>query len=261
MHITSPDNPNVKYLRRLQRNATFRQREKKFLIESPAAVKTILENRQRPEMLYWCRDFLKEATGIIETAQKRKIPITELSAACFKKITDVRAPQGIAALFSFFHFDIEEIFHYRSAFILCCCGIQDPGNLGTLIRTADAADATAVITLPPSTSFYNPKVVRASAGSILNIPLIAIDEDEFLTNIKKNRIKIFAATPRGGTSLRKTRFELPMCIMVGSEAYGLPLAIMKISRRVSIPMRAGVESLNAAVAGALLLYQASYRAK
>lgn len=255
MKINSPDNERIKYLCRLRKSAEFRRQERKFLIEGYVAVRSILENRRRPLEIFWCLHLLQEPSAILEAAEKLKIPLTELSSKAFAKISDVQSPLGIAALFPFFEYDPMELFRNRAALFISCHGVQDPGNLGTLIRTADAAGAAAVITLPPSASFYNPKVVRASAGSILNIPLLSLEENEFLNYTKKFGLHLFAAVPRGGRPFRKVVFKRPCCIMLGSEAHGLPPAIRNISTPVTIPMREGVESLNTAVAGALLLYQ------
>jgi len=257
MKITSPDNAQIKYLNRLQTSGSFRRQEKKFLIEGPAAIRSILENKIHPLMICICPALYSPVPEFMNIIREQNIPIMEISARCFEKISDVQTPQGIAAVFPFFEYEINTIFNDPNALMICCPGMQDPGNLGAIIRTADAAGLSAVIALAPAVSFFNPKVVRSSAGSLVNIPLLELPEKEFLAETARYKINLYAAVPREGKSHEKMRFKRPACILIGSEAHGLPDAIRAISAPVSIPMRPGVESLNAAVAAALLMYQAA----
>jgi len=256
MKISSAENERIKYLRRLQADATLRRRERRFLIEGPAAIRSILENNRRPLEIFWCPELFQDI-AILNMARALRITITELSLKSFAKISDVRTPQGIAALFAIDEPSPEAVLGNRNGLFLCCHGIQDPGNMGTMIRTADAAGADAVIALPPSASFYNPKTVRASAASILNIPLISFEENDFLAFARKEKINLFSAVAEGGAPFRSAVFNRPACIVIGSETHGIPPQIQKQGAEVSIPMRNGVDSLNAAVAAALLLYQAA----
>jgi TrmH family RNA methyltransferase len=261
MKITSPDNAQIKYLTRLQTSGSFRKQEKKFLIEGAAAIRSVLENKIHPLTIYICPALCSLSKAFINTIQERNIPVVEISERCFEKISDVQTPQGIAAVFPFFEYDRNTIFSDPNALMICCPGMQDPGNLGAIIRTADAAGLSAVISLAPAVSFFNPKVVRSSAGSLVNIPLLDLSEQEFLTETARYKINLYAAVPREGKSHEKMRFKRPACILIGSEAHGLPDAIRAISAPVSIPMRPGAESLNAAVAAALLMYHAAKKEK
>lgn len=256
MKISSPENERIKYLSRLQTDASLRRQERRFLIEGPSAIRTILENNRRPLEIFWCPELFQDI-AILNMASALSTPVTELSAKSYGKISDVQTPQGIAALFAIEEPAPETVLGNRSGLFLCCHGIQDPGNLGTIIRTADAAGADAVIALPPSASFYNPKTVRASAASILNLPLLSIEEKTFLYHVRKGKIHLFAAVADSGITFRRAAFKRPACIVIGSETHGVPPQIRKQGTEVSIPMRKGVESLNAAVAAALLLYQAA----
>lgn len=255
MKINSTDNSQVKYLKKLQISAGFRREEGKFLIEGQAAIKSLLEKGIRPLHLYLCPEFAGNISFYVKACDQYSIPFTELSQKCFRKISDVESPQGAAALFTFPNNNIQRILDNKRAMFLCCYGIQDPGNLGTMIRTAEAAGASAVIALPPCVSFYNPKVVRASAGSVLSIPCIEMEEKEFSSNIKRKRINLYAAVPRNGKPFYAIRFQKPAGILIGSEAHGIPPHLKTECRLVTIPMQNAVESLNAAVSAAILLYQ------
>ena len=259
MKITSPENARIKYLKRLQTSDSFRRLEKKFLIEGPVAIRSILENKIHPLELYVCPEICQTAPSFMDTVLELGIPVVEISSRCFGKISDVPSPQGIAAVFPFFDYDATAIFKSSDAFMICCQGMQNPGNLGTIIRTADAAGLSAVITIPPSVSVYNPKVARASAGSLVNIPLLELSEKEFLAETAHFEIKLYAAVPREGKPYQKIKFKRPACILIGSEAHGLSDTLRAKSIPASIPMRPGVESLNAAVSAALLMYHAAKR--
>jgi TrmH family RNA methyltransferase len=256
MKILSADNSQIKYLKKLQTSGGFRREERKFLIEGPAAIKSLLERGTRALHLYICPEIAGNISFFYKACEQYSIPFTELSIKCFEKISDVEAPQGVAALYAFLEYNVEKILDNREGVFLCCHGMQDPGNLGTIIRTADAAGASAVIAMPPCVSFYNPKTVRASAGSILSIPCIELEERDFLSYIKKRRINIYAAVPREGKPFHTIRFQRPACILIGSEAHGLPAWIKTEGKLVTIPMQNAVESLNAAVSSAILLYGA-----
>jgi len=256
MKISSVNNPHIKYLKRLQTNGSFRRREKKFLAEGAAAIKTSLENNKKPLMIYLCPEMPTDISVLSGYIGKKAVPVTELSKKCFEKISDVKAPQGVAGLFPFARFLPDEFFRQKRGVYLCCHEFQDPGNLGTLIRTADALGASGVVTTIPSVSFYNPKVVRSSAGSVLNIPLLELPLKEFIIHAKKARLSLYTAMPRKGEPLQRIHFKRPLCIIIGSEAHGIPASLLNMTKPVSIPMRKGVESLNAAISGALMLYQA-----
>ncbi|MBN1900384.1 RNA methyltransferase [Candidatus Sumerlaeota bacterium] len=255
--INSTENSEIKYLKRLQESGGFRKEERKFLIEGPPSIKSLLERGIRPLQVYISSEMMGDADYFHKSCEQFSIPVTELSAKCYMKISVVETPQGLAALFAFPEPDAENILQNKEGLFLCCHGIQDPGNMGAMIRTADAAGASAVIAIPPSVSFYNPKTVRASAGSILSLPCIELEEAEFITVIKKRRINLYAAVPREGAPFHLARFQRPLCILIGSEAHGLPEWIQSRAKLVTIPMRNAVESLNAAVSAAILLYQAS----
>ena len=255
MKITSRENSKIRYLHRLQTQKNFRKKEKLFLVEGTTVVRTALENEISLKDLILCPDLCREYEEIRGLAEKAGIAITEVSTKCFEKISDVKTPQGAAAAIRRKSATPEQILGCKNAVVICCHGIQDPGNLGTLIRTADAAGASGVITFPPSASFYNPKCIRSSSGSILRVPAASMKTPDFVREVKARDFHLYAATPSGGQDFRKIDFQRPCCLIIGSEAHGLPPSLFKISQPVTIPMRKGVESLNAAISGSLILYQ------
>jgi TrmH family RNA methyltransferase len=194
----------------------------------------------------------------------RSVELITLSDEVFSSVVDTQSPQGIAALL------VPPTWHLESAFppkstharlILIAAGLQDPGNLGTLIRSAEAFAASAVLTTPGTVSQWNQKALRASAGSVFRIPVISSTLDD-LAALKSRGLHLYAAAPAdpNSTSLSLTEADLtqPCALMIGNEGSGLTPDLLHLAdTRLSIPTPGPVESLNAAIAGSLLLYEAS----
>jgi len=145
--------------------------------------------------------------------------------------------------------------------LLVAAGLQDPGNLGTLIRSAEAFGATAVLTTPGTVSEWNQKTLRASAGSVFRVPVVQIDAEQLIA-LKSQGIRLLAAVAPNSNfdsqSVADTDLTKPCVLMIGNEGAGLSSELLsQADARIAIPTPGGVESLNAAVAGSLLLYEAS----
>jgi TrmH family RNA methyltransferase len=134
-------------------------------------------------------------------------------------------------------------------------GLQDPGNLGTLVRSAEAFGATGMILLPGTVSLWNPKTLRASSGSAFRLPVVTLSAEDAFATLRAHGVRIFAAVARGGDS--KADLRSPSALLVGNEGSGLPGALIaQADGGVTIPLPGAVESLNAAIAGSVLLYEA-----
>jgi TrmH family RNA methyltransferase len=143
------------------------------------------------------------------------------------------------------------------AFVVAAVGVQDPGNLGALIRVAEAAGATGAIVAGASANPYGWKTLRGSMGSALRLPIVTGELETVLPDIRGHRCRVVAATPRGGRSLFDADLAGPLAILIGGEGGGLPPHVLdQADVRVSIPMHGPVESLNTAVSAALLAYEA-----
>jgi len=167
-------------------------------------------------------------------------------------------PQGIAALVDPPAFTVDAIFQGRLAatpLVLIAAGLQDPGNLGTMVRSAEAFGATGMILLPGTVSLWNAKTLRASSGSAFRLPVVSLAADDAFAALDRRGVRIFAAVARDGAGQADLRG--PSALLVGNEGAGLPEAwIAKAHARVTIPCPGAVESLNAAVAASVLLYDA-----
>ncbi|MGC2402300.1 MAG: RNA methyltransferase [Acidobacteriaceae bacterium] len=172
----------------------------------------------------------------------------------FRSAVQTDHPQGIAALAEAPEFTLQAIFQ-GNPLIVVAAGLQDPGNLGTLIRSAEAFGSTGMILLPGTVSLWNAKTLRASSGSAFRLPVLALNADEAFDALRAHAVSVFAAVPRDGSGAPDLRG--PSALLLGNEGSGLPEAwIAHADARTTIPLPGPVESLNAAVAGSVLLYEA-----
>jgi TrmH family RNA methyltransferase len=169
-------------------------------------------------------------------------------------------PQPIAALVEPPHWDWPDLLNQRQnkTLLVVLAGLQDPGNLGTILRSAEAFGATGVVTLPGTVSPWNPKAVRASAGSVFRVPLLAAGADECFARLHKSGVRILAATARAAQPASLVDLSEPFAFLIGNEGNGLPPELVShADAAITIPCPGPVESLNAAVAASVLLYEAA----
>ncbi|HZK01687.1 MAG TPA: RNA methyltransferase, partial [Anaerovoracaceae bacterium] len=206
-------------------------------------------------------DTSDEAKKIVERIIDSKAKCLLVSDKIFDKITDTRTPQGIAALMKIKRWARDDFFknaNTDNGNILIFDRIQDPGNAGTLLRTAEAANFRGVVAIKGTVDLYNSKVVRSAAGSLLRIPvLFTNDVSETIEIVRNAGKKIVVATPYSDNIY----FTLPLCqdvaIVIGNEGQGThEMFLEKADYTVKIPMSNTVESLNAAMAGGILMYEA-----
>jgi TrmH family RNA methyltransferase len=198
----------------------------------------------------------------------RSVELIELTDEVFSSVVDTQHPQGVAALLVPPVWSLEDAVPAQPSgkhppLVLIAAALQDPGNLGTLIRSAEAFGATAFLTTPGTVSEWNQKALRASAGSVFRIPVADIASPDFAA-LKSRGLKLFAAvaddSPNASSSIPIAQAALtqPCALMIGNEGAGLSEELIALADfRVTIPTPGRVESLNAAIAGSLLLYEAS----
>ncbi len=142
--------------------------------------------------------------------------------------------------------------------IIVSAGLQDPGNLGTIVRSAEAFGASGVIALPGTVSIWNAKALRASSGSAFRLPVVSATLKDLFTTLRANRIRTLATTADGGTPAQQLDLTQPLTLFIGNEGSGLsPELLNQCDDRITIPTPGPVESLNAAIAASILLYEAS----
>jgi RNA methyltransferase, TrmH family len=185
----------------------------------------------------------------------KKIRVVVLPDELFGSISTTQTSQGVMALVRPPAWTLEQLFRGRSLAVILD-GVQDPGNAGTIVRAAEAFGATGVVFLKGAVSPYNPKCLRASAGSIFRVPLVqALEERLLLAAAEQRKLEIFALMPKGAVEVGECNFTEKCAIIVGSEGRGVSDRLRAKARDVRIPT-VGVESLNAALAAGIALYAA-----
>ncbi len=184
--------------------------------------------------------------------------MTQVPDRLFESAAQTQSPQGIAALVELPAYTLEQIVAARNSLLVVACRLQDPGNLGTMMRTALAFSATAFLTLQETVSPFNPKAVRSSAGAIFRLPIVCgLDPDAALPFLSVH-VRIVAAARNGPASLAQADLRGPLAILIGRDATGLPQEIARYaSQLLSIPIRKEVDSVNAATAASIFLYEAA----
>ena len=175
----------------------------------------------------------------------------------FSSIVPSDTPQGVAALARWPQFSLDDVLG-KASFgpLLVVAGVQDPGNLGTIMRSAEAFGAIGMILGEGTVSPFNPKVVRASAGSIFRLPVVRAKLSGTIPRMRESGLHLLATSSHKGTPLQKARFELPLALFVGAEGAGLMRELLaEMDEIIAIPHAPKVESLNAGVAASIVLYE------
>ncbi len=177
----------------------------------------------------------------------------------FRQMAQTESPQGVAALVELRRPALDSILHKHDGLFLVACGLQDPGNLGTILRSAQAFGACGLITLEGTVSPFNPKAMRASAGAVFHVPSFAgAETDSLFKNLRAARVRIVAADRRSPSPISDSDLRGPLAILIGQEAAGLaPEIARRANMLVSIPIRSGMDSINAATAASIILYEAA----
>jgi RNA methyltransferase, TrmH family len=220
----------------------------------------LLEEALRSGMIL--KTVFVRAGGEVMTMVPRGVELLWLTPEVFDGVVDTQSPQGIAGLLVPPVFGWEDVLGSggSAALIVVAVGLQDPGNLGTLVRSAEAFGATGMLTTPGTVSAWNQKALRASVGSVFRVPVVGVETSE-VERLKGRGVRLIAAVgteDAGVVAAQEMDFSGACALMIGNEGAGLTAEWMEMcDARVTIPCPGPVESLNAAVAGSLLLYEAS----
>ena len=189
----------------------------------------------------------------------REAEAAQVADPLFQKVALTENPQGIAALVELRPHDLSSLLAAKDALLLVACGVQDPGNLGTMMRSAQAFGATALITLKQTVSPFNPKVVRSSAGAIFRLPVFPdLRPDRLFGPLRAAGVRIVAADRHSPASLTAADLRGAVAFLIGREASGLPPEFAREANLLlSIPIRLETDSVNAATAASIFLYEAA----
>ena len=249
--ISSPQNPKLKLVRLLTGRAKDRREQQAFLAEGVRLVEEALESGWPFRFVLHSSDLSERGTQLLAAMQRRGIEVEQVSSRLLASLSETETSQGILAVL----FDEKPQQVRELNFVLIADAIRDPGNLGTLLRTAEAAGVDAAFLAPGSTDAFSPKVVRAGMGAHFRLPIYEVSWDEIKTQAASYDWSLYLADMRG-KSCWETEFRPPLALIVGGEADGSSQEARRLATQmVSIPMQGKAESLNAAVAGSVLLYE------
>lgn len=259
MDITSTANPKLKHVVKL-RTCSVREETGEMIVEGYRECRRALDNGYKPHAIFHCPEcYLKNENepALVEECRQLGAEVYACSRACFNKIAYKERPDGLLMVGPHVSIKLEELKLPPNALVIVTEAIEKPGNLGTILRSADAAKVAAVIVCDRTTDIHNPNVVRASTGTMFSVPVVEATSDEALRFLKARGFSILAATPHA----EKLHFEVDLtgnvAIALGAEQYGLTAKWMDgADLRVRIPMLGLADSLNVSAAATILVYEA-----
>ena len=275
--ISSKDNKRIKYIRSLLEKGNIRKKNHQFVVEGIKLVDEALEYGKVLEVV--CAEslynelisgdlsgnrLLAENDKNITNYVKKGSSLLVVSDMVFKSMSETKTPQGILAVVEMPDYGLLDKGFLEQAYtkngkikLLVLEDTADPGNLGTIMRTAEAAGVTGVIMGKGTVDIFNPKVVRSTMGSIFRLPFVYVEDVKAtIKKLKKMGISFYAAHLKGKKSYKDIKYSDKSAILVGNEARGLSNEVAELADNyVIIPMSGKVESLNAAVAAALMMYE------
>ena len=259
--ISSSGNAQIKRLALLQKKAREREKQGLFIVEG----KKMFQEARKAQLIVkayagesFYRKIMEEKPGYFD-----EVDYEVVKDSVLKEVSDTKTPQGIMGMVRRYQYRLEDMLAIPDACLLILEDIRDPGNLGTMIRTAEGAGITGIISSAASVDLYHPKVIRATMGSIYRVPFYQTSNlCEALLQIKQKGITVYAAHLLGMPYDTEGSFCGSCAFLIGNEANGLSeKAASFADTLIKIPMRGQVESLNAAVAAAVLMYEAARQRK
>ena len=252
--ITSASNQRIKNLTNLMQKSKARREQDVFITEG---VKMFLEADMKIiKEVYVSESFYEKGTA---REKMEQCNYEVLSDELFKKVSDTQTPQGILCVMKQFHYALEDLFQKENPLFLILEDIQDPGNLGTMMRTAEGAGVDGVIMTKATVDIYNPKTIRSTMGSIYRMPFMYTDDlPGVMKQLQEKKVTLYAAHLKGTSFYHELDYRGGTAFLIGNEGNGLKEETAQAADvYMKIPMQGKVESLNAAVASVILMYEAA----
>lgn len=257
--ISSPSNPKVKAVVKL-RQRPHRDERGLMLVEGYREIKRALDNGYRPQQLFFCEELFLKGTNepaLIERCRALGTEVFACAPIAFEKMAYRERPEGLLAVGPQLRRTLADLRLPPRALVIVAEAIEKPGNLGTILRSADAAGVAAVIVCDRCTDLHNPNVVRASTGMLFAVPVIETDSASALAFLRARNFSILAATPHTDSLHTDVDLTGDVALVVGAEQYGLSETWLRAADlRVRIPMLGQADSLNVAAATTILLFEA-----
>lgn len=256
MQITSLQNPAIKNIIKLSKSKE-RREQQLFVIEGARELSLALQSKYEVTAVYVCRElFVKTDYPDVLNALPENM-ISDISPAVFEKIAYRENSDGVVALAKPKSHTLADIKLSENPFVILLESVEKPGNLGAILRTADAAAVDAVVVCDPQTDVYNPNVVRSSVGGLFTVQTAVCSSEEALAWLNVHKITSYAAELQAAEFYQNIDFTRPSAIVMGTEADGLTDFWLKnAKKRIKIPMRGKIDSLNVSVSTAVLTFEA-----
>jgi TrmH family RNA methyltransferase len=248
-------NRRVQRVRRLLRSRSDRAAERAFVVEGAKLVAAALDSGAAVQAVY-CRPGAVDAQ-VVGQAERAGARVEVLAPGVMERVADVATPQAVLAVVGFVDVGLDSL--APASLVVVCAGVRDPGNLGTILRSAAAAGADGVVCCEGTVDVYNPKVVRSSAGALFQVPVaVAGDAGQVLDRLGEWGLSRLAGVVRGGRDHTSVDLSRPCAFVLGNEAGGLPGRLLDMADdQVTVQMPGGAESLNVAMAATLLCFEAA----
>ncbi len=262
--------PNYDRLRRVgsRQNALIKELRRGFhagepsndgsiAVESVRMIEEAIRSGLRPRAVFFSESARPRADRLLPQLSAH-VECLLLPDEVFRSAVATETPQGVAALIRLPPHTLDGVLAAPEPLIVAAAGVQDPGNLGTIIRSAEAFGAAGVLVGAGTVSPYNPKVVRAAAGSLFRLPVVAMEFSAITNTLRTRGIRMLATSSHKGTPIDEIDLRGGVALVIGNEGAGVPKEILRaVDGLIAIPHAPAVESLNAGVAGSILLYEAS----
>ena len=248
--ITSKSNPKIKNVVKLQKSSE-RREQNRIIIEGRREIERAVACGFIVDTLFICNDILKESVNIAANY------VEEVTLEVFEKIAYREGSDGLLALAIPKYADLKSFKPQKKPLIIVLETVEKPGNLGAIMRTADAAGVDAVIIADPRTDLYNPNAIRASIGTIFSVPLFACSSEECINWLRENDIKIYCTYLKASIDYLEADFRQGSAIVMGTEATGISdIWVDAADQNLIIPMNGIADSLNVSVTTAIVVFEA-----
>ncbi|WP_438967081.1 TrmH family RNA methyltransferase [Flavobacterium sp.] len=252
--ITSVQNPYIKALVQLQEKAKARKQSGTFLIEGKREIELALKGNYEIETILYCNELSFQSFNSLTFQSKEYI---EISKDVYQKLAYRDTTEGILAIAKTKNLSLSDLKLPENPLILVLESIEKPGNIGAMLRTADAANIDAVILANPKSDLYNPNIVRSSVGCLFTNQIASGTSEEIIAFLKEKNINFYSATLQNSNAYHKVDYSTPAALVVGTEATGLTKIWRDEStQNIIIPMQGEIDSMNVSVAAAILIFEA-----
>ena len=250
--ISSVSNPRIKNIVKLEKSAE-RKKQGLFLVEGIREVEHCLQAGYTLDSIYWC----PQLSGKNPLPDFGRTPVFKVPESVYAKIAYREGTEGLIALVKMASHQLKDLPSLKKKFVLVVESIEKPGNLGAILRTADAVGVDALVVCDAKTDVYNPNVIRSGIGSFFTVPIAIASNEEALQWMQQKNLKIFIASPEAKNSLYSEELKWPVALVFGTEDKGLSAFWREHSavQAISIPMQGNMDSLNVSNSVAVVLYE------